>query len=248
MKIEKINENQIRCTLTREDLEQRQLKLSELAYGTPKAKSLFKEMMHWASYKFGFEAEDIPLMIEAIPISSESIVLIVTKVPFPEELDPRFSRFSEGDSVTGVEDYYDDEDFDDEDFEYASPQASTLPKLNYENSANDIVKIYEEKGSKTQDKEVSRIYRFASLEELIRLSHIVGENFNGDSSLLKAPDSSYALIIEKGDTSLKDFNRISNILSEYGSVLKDIKGMEAHMREQYTTILSQDALSALSKI
>jgi len=39
MKIEKINDNQIRCTLTRDDLAQRQLKLSELAYGSEKAKS-----------------------------------------------------------------------------------------------------------------------------------------------------------------------------------------------------------------
>ena len=45
MKIEKINENQIRCTLTRADLEDRHLKISELAYGTEKAKSLFHDMM-----------------------------------------------------------------------------------------------------------------------------------------------------------------------------------------------------------
>ena len=42
MKIEKINDNQIRCTLNRNDLISRQIKLSELAYGTEKAKSLFK--------------------------------------------------------------------------------------------------------------------------------------------------------------------------------------------------------------
>lgn len=41
MKIEKVNEQQIRCTLTREDLLNRELKISELAYGTEKAKSLF---------------------------------------------------------------------------------------------------------------------------------------------------------------------------------------------------------------
>mgnify|MGYP003446843389 CR=1 FL=1 len=40
MKIEKVNENQIRCTLSKEDLEDRQIKLSELAYGTKKEKSL----------------------------------------------------------------------------------------------------------------------------------------------------------------------------------------------------------------
>lgn len=44
MKIEKVNENQIRCTLTREDLAERQIKLSELAYGTEKAKMLFRDM------------------------------------------------------------------------------------------------------------------------------------------------------------------------------------------------------------
>ena len=79
MKIEKINDNQIRCTLTHADLAARHLKLSELAYGTEKAKSLFRDMMQQASFDFGFDAEDLPLMIEAIPSSADSIVLIITK-------------------------------------------------------------------------------------------------------------------------------------------------------------------------
>ena len=80
MRIEKVNEHQIRCTLTREDLATRELKISELAYGTEKAKTLFRDMMRQAAYECGFEAEDIPLMIEAIPLNSECIVLIITKV------------------------------------------------------------------------------------------------------------------------------------------------------------------------
>ena len=63
MKIEKINDNQIRCTLTRDDLAQRQLKLSELAYGSEKAKSLFREMMQQAASEFGFESDNLPPMI-----------------------------------------------------------------------------------------------------------------------------------------------------------------------------------------
>ena len=85
MKIEKINDNQIRCTLTREDLENHQIRISELAYGSEKAKKLFQDMMQQASYEFGFEAEDIPLMIEAIPLSADTIILIITKVEYPEE-------------------------------------------------------------------------------------------------------------------------------------------------------------------
>ena len=94
MKIEKVNENQIRCTLTREDLASRELKISELAYGTEKAKTLFRDTMRQAAFECGFEAEDIPLMIEAIPLNSECIVLIITKVEDPEELDTRFSKFA----------------------------------------------------------------------------------------------------------------------------------------------------------
>lgn len=94
MKIEKINDNQIRCTLTRDDLAQRQLKLSELAYGSEKAKSLFREMMQQAASEFGFESDNLPLMIEAIPTAGDSIVLNITKVDDPDELDTRFSRFT----------------------------------------------------------------------------------------------------------------------------------------------------------
>ena len=104
MKIEKVNDNQIRCTLTREDLAERQIKLSELAYGTEKAKMLFRDMMQQAAYEFGFEADDIPLMIEAIPLSADTIILVITKVEYPEELDTRFSKFSDPDP----EDLYDD--------------------------------------------------------------------------------------------------------------------------------------------
>lgn len=105
MKIEKLSENQIRCTLNKSDLASRQLKISELAYGSEKAKELFRDMMQQASYEFGFEAEDIPLMIEAIPVSADCIVLIVTKVDDPEELDTRFSKFSPADIDDDINEY-----------------------------------------------------------------------------------------------------------------------------------------------
>lgn len=113
MKIEKINDNQIRCTLNKADLAARHLKISELAYGSDKAKALFRDMMQQASAELGFDAEDIPLMIEAIPVSAECIVLIVTKVDDPEELDTRFSRFSSDNDDDNDSFYPFDDDFDD---------------------------------------------------------------------------------------------------------------------------------------
>ena len=94
MKIEKVNENQIRCTLTKKDLEERQIDLKELAYGSEKAKKLFRDMVSKASYELGFEIDGTPLMVEAIPMPSDAIVLLITKVEYPDELDTRFSHFS----------------------------------------------------------------------------------------------------------------------------------------------------------
>ena len=45
MRIERINDNQIRCTLSKRDLAERHLKISELVYGSDKAKKLFRDMM-----------------------------------------------------------------------------------------------------------------------------------------------------------------------------------------------------------
>lgn len=122
MKIERLSENQIRCTLNKSDLASRQLKISELAYGSEKAKELFRDMMQQASHELGFEADDIPLMIEAIPVSSECIVLIVTKVDDPEELDTRFSKFS----PSSLDDDYDDYPYGD-DMEVIESNSYTPP-------------------------------------------------------------------------------------------------------------------------
>lgn len=93
--------------------------------------------MQQASYEFGFEAEDIPLMIEAIPVSADCIVLIVTKVDDPEELDTRFSKFSPSDPDDDYEDYdYPYEDYDSMETIDASA-AHALPSANDELNESD---------------------------------------------------------------------------------------------------------------
>ena len=94
MKIEKINDRQIRCILTKEDLEDRKIRLSELVYGGEKARGLFRDMLIKAAEELGFDYNNNPLMVEAVPAGHEQLVLIITRVDDPEELDTRFSRFS----------------------------------------------------------------------------------------------------------------------------------------------------------
>lgn len=147
MRIEKINDKQIRCTLNQKDLQDREIGISELAYGTAKAKALFRDMMQQASYEFGFDADDIPLMIEAIPLLPEALILVITKVEEPDELDTRFSTFTEEKDWDSPEDDYDYDDYDDytteneDDFIYMGAREEVLDPEKLWGSARDDMTV-----------------------------------------------------------------------------------------------------------
>ncbi len=258
MKIEKINDNQIRCTLTKEDLELRQIKLSELAYGTEKAKALFREMLKWASYKYGFEAEDIPLMIEAVPISDESIVLIVTKIEYPEELDTRFSRFTEDiEDYEGDVDDLLDYDYDEDEIEYEPREQESR------SSASDIIDLFKKAkevaqaiGKNADQKtvvevpiDVTKLFVFDTLDDVIELANVLGDFYHGENALYKNKhNKKYYLVISKSDHSPEEFNKVCNIISEYGQQQNLSVGSDAYFTEHYSSVILKNALSTLQQL
>ena len=86
MKAERINQDQIRFTLSEADLTSRNLQMSELSYGSEKTKALFDDMMRAAYEQFGVDFSQKPLMIEAIPLSERSLTITVTRVTGAAEL------------------------------------------------------------------------------------------------------------------------------------------------------------------
>ncbi len=254
MKIEKVNDHQIRCTLTKADLADRELKISELAYGTEKAKNLFRDMMQQASQKFGFEADDIPLMIEAIPLNADCIVLIITKVEDPEELDTRFSKFAP--SAEDDEDGVDPDDYSSRTAEstdsifdlFRQIQESRRAELSGQKQTSGARK------EKTPSSDMisvgsARIFSFPSMHDLIRLAHVTHDFYDGKNSLYKNNSSgSYSLVISEEQISAEAFNRICNVVSEYGRLERSAPGSEAYFKEHYEPIVENAALQTLAKI
>ena len=246
MKIEKINENQIRCTLTREDLASRKLKISELAYGTEKAKNLFREMMQQANFEFGFEAEDIPLMIEAIPMNAECIVLLITKVEDPEELDTRFARFA-----PSVTENFDDSESEDQE-EDSSPRDEILDifrnlrpngeSLTPQGASIEGNTAIEENNSA----ERSRLFLFASIQQIMELSSILAGKYEGDSTLYKESQSgNYLLLLNQSGSNRESFDRACNIASEYGARRRSTSGINAYLSEHCETLIASNAINSL---
>lgn len=244
MKIEKINENKIRCTLTRSDLEIRHLKLSEIAYGTDKARALFRDMIAEATHQFGFETDDMPLMIEAIPMSNECIILDITKVSDPEELDTRFSRFSQSGS-----DFFEDS-----------------PKDFLPDGADEVLDLFQKllehrmKNFPKDDKEqqaaelaneldMRKLYVFPNLEQVRKASAILKDTYTGENRLYKNTENQYFyLVVTKSLHTPEEFNKVCNILSEYGAGQKYTPSNEAYMQEHYKLLLKQNALAQLAQI
>ena len=236
MKIEKVNDNQIRCTLTREDLASRELKISELAYGTEKAKSLFRDMMQQANFEFGFEAEDIPLMIEAIPLNADCIVLIITKVEDPEELDTRFSRFAP--SVT--------EDTDDDgDMASADEVLDLFRRIQNEENTTEVPAA---PAAEENDAARSRLFRMDSLNQVINAASVVGNHYHGLSSLYHEEESSYYLVLTQGAEDRDVFDRVCNVISEYGIPRRSTVASRTFLEEHCSTLIADHALQSLANV
>ena len=246
MKIERISDTQIRCTLSREDLATRNINLSELAYATDKAKELFRDMIQQANDEFGFDTENLPLMVEAIPIMPDSIVLIITKVEDPEELDTRFSRFSPGNDT-------------------APSRADLLAQMV---GADDIIDLFRKLSEATADKksaahsnaakaqtqetppvDLLRIFEFYSLHDAIRAAGAMKNRFHGENTLYRfGKDTCYQLVLHQSGQSPEEFNQICNQLSEYAHGEAFTEANEAYFREHARCIIPQNALNRLAEL
>lgn len=281
MRIEKINDHQIRCTLNQKDLSDRELRISELAYGTEKAKSLFRDMMQQASYEFGFEADDIPLMIEAIPMYPDTLVLVITKVDDPDELDTRFSHFTDDDeeedfdpledgNVFTIEDDSSGMSIFDADILSEEHSVEDFPEEhtgglsmtnNTENAdqhkGSDFISLSEALGMehrpKTREQSVTRdlikIFSFQTLQDITSLAEYLVYNYQGKNTLFKdGKKGIYYLIIHKSDHTPEEFNKICNIICEYGKPVRNTYASHSYYEEHFEPLIQDKALQVLASI
>lgn len=267
MKIERISENQIRCTLNKHDLMERQLKISELAYGSEKAKELFRDIMEQANIDLGFDADDIPLMIEAIPTSRDSIILVINKVENPDELDERFSHFG----ITDDFDEEEDEEFDSEEesssgldtsefvncFEQLHDLLEESENKTTPNSSGEFVPLSETlKGGKRKSKkkdaepinERIRVFSFPSLNPVLNLAHQIDDSYHGKNTLWKDPSTKrYFLLLHRGK-GRNAFRLVCSTLSEYGKEETVTYATQTYFNEHFQLILKDEALAKLAEI
>ena len=227
MKIERISDNQIRCTLNKEDLAGKETLLNELAFGSDKAKGLFRELMQKASAELGFETNDIPLMVEAIPVSKECLILVITRVDNPEDFQDHYKKLAKNVSPDHIH-FADDSELLD-----ILGDAVEHPMKDFEKSMKDAL----------TDSNTS-IYCFHSLEDISAAVKLI-KDYDTQSSLYKDPmNHCYYLtlnILSETDENHR-MDEIHSILSEYCKRLPNTYATKALFNEHLQTIIPKQAI------
>lgn len=260
MKLERISDNQIRCMLTAGDLEKRSLKLSELAYGSEKARGLFHELVEQASDELGFDTGGYPLIIEAVPVTSDCIMLLITKANEPEELDTRFARFTESndgtqDDVPDTESAGADDDLTDI-FRQLSDEITQKPKDDdipgqraaLPESCDDS-DADEQQSDDAHDNTRTRIYEFDDLDTVCSFCSVLPADTACMSTLYKNPVTEhFYMILTEESGCPDDFSTACSMASEYGSLHKMCRNNLYYFNEHYVLIVRNDAIKILHEL
>lgn len=247
MKIEKINDNQIKCILSRTDLLNFQLQISELAYGTDHAKALFQELLKEAFNKYGFEADNMPLMIEAVPMPPDCVVLLITKISSTEEFDDNCLRdFKDEDMIH--------EENSDEDIYSSSELYSNLEQFfpildDFAEPAVPLKEHTQDTSSVPKKGPLLCIYDFPDFDCLTKACQALKDfSFIEKSAVYKAQDYHvYYLILHILGTE-KDYNKINGIATEFGEECTNAPYIEAYLAEHQTTLLASHAIEQLAEL
>ena len=98
------------------------------------------------------------------------------------------------------------------------------------------------------DVNLIRLYEFDTLDDVIAAAHGLNGYFTGTNTLYKDPaDELYKLVLHQSSLSPEDFNRVCNILTEYGQGKAFSLSGEAYLTE-HGELISDSALQQLIQL
>lgn len=242
MKIIKINENSISLTIKNDELKERNIKLSDLSYGSKKARDLLVEVINLAKTEVGFNAKS-PLAVEVVPLKEGDLKLIISTDINLDELDSRFSKFtpikSDGLSLSIMQALESTIDK----FE----EALRIGNIKGANEVGNANKLEIRK-----DEEITSIFEFDSIDKATDACLNV-KNYNYNSVFYKdEKNNKFFLVLSiSGNNSeaITEFNKVCNTIAEYGKRDESEFGInQAYFEEHYKVIIKENAVYKLSKI
>lgn len=241
MKIEKLNDNQIKFTLWTEDLEENDVEISDITSNNEKGEELLRMMIERAKDELGFETDDQSILIEAMTIDNECVVLILTKVD--RNADDETKNDLLGQLRQQVHEIARTQR------ENAEKERRTLPGSKQQPGDNMYKMADAQEKTTTPPEQAYLIFRFDNLDNLIYVSKLCGIYYDSDNTLYKNPkDQAYFLVATRNRNTAEEFDNLNNALQEYGMKYMQTSSTRFFIDEHYTRIIENTAIQTLAEL
>jgi len=253
VKIEKLNDSQIRCTLNAEDLKEKQLGITDIAFCSEKAKSLFRDMMKCAARDFGFSfANSSSLMVELRATSPDDLVLTITKLGGPDDMKKFLSNAAGATGygnlgpvggIAGIAGIG------------AGPFSPEIMAKGGNNAYMEKYKSLFEKALTAPEQQTGeqpagvRSFRFDSLDDVIAAAKAVGKDYIGRNSLYRFGNgNNFQLLLQYDPERKEAFEEACGTISEYALALTCTDATENYLKEHGGLIVEGCAIQKLARL
>ncbi len=260
MRFEKINENKLKIELSREDLIERNIKLSDIAFGAENSRQVLHEIMVQAFEELDFEADNKPLVIGAVPTSGFSINIFITKIKDEAEFEENMTKVSQQgeknvDGLKLLEKFAND-------FEKLVGKAgfdgmnnsddfSNVDEISGAKTKSPIIKNQQKSDNNAKEKSILEkteiIYKFDALDNVIDLAKAINTEYKGKSTLYKHDEKFYLFLNAKGYEKI-DIVKLRLVLDEFGEFVSTHKVAQGFLNEHATVIVKTDVFKKLEQV
>ncbi|MCL2610584.1 MAG: adaptor protein MecA [Defluviitaleaceae bacterium] len=200
MRIEKVNDNQIKFILSKEELALRGINITQLNKADNKLQLLVDEVKHLALSQAGFFLHDAHHIVEMVPTHFEELTVIITKMNIANK------------SIKAPN------------FQHIQSSSSEKPP-----SEQQSFRKFQRETRESRRRKNVYIYSFNSLEEVIEISRLISGYFLGYSKIYKF-ENEYYLVMEgrlgeEGLSFLAEHGeevknlKLESKLKEYGEII-----------------------------
>ncbi|MDD6381495.1 MAG: adaptor protein MecA [Lachnospiraceae bacterium] len=231
MTINRYDEDTIECLLTPEDLKNRKLSLKDLTYNSPVLKSLTSDLLRFLRKKYDFSIPaDLPVSIEAVPHADGSLSVIFSKNSYEDDIDPRYSMFSEPD----------ESESDDESQSGPITVQDAIHRMldTIMNSDKGLSHYLIQKDSTDKESASTRgIVVFDNFNDVLHLVSLLSESLPMNVGIFRSEKKAYLMIFHFYKMDDEELESLLSIICEYGMIRQMASGTEAYITEHCEMIM-----------
>ncbi|MCR4618944.1 MAG: adaptor protein MecA [Lachnospiraceae bacterium] len=227
MKIERVDENTIKCFISTEEMEQYQVEYTDFLSRTDKAQELMKTIIRQAHEEVGYVPPKFAFEMQIMMVPDQGMVLTFTeKEPFDMEDKSKVDAF-----ISSLKDFVNK----------LSKHKDELDKVK---KAIPVMPTPKKNGTPDPNKVEEAVFAFATLSQVMDFADILPGNLRIASSLYKMGDS-YYLHIKQATASYDRYSRICIRALEFGDLYRADFGCDEILKEHGECLIAEKALKKL---